>query len=742
MPVGAALFFGWRAVGVAGDLFYYALLFAALLVFLGIGLSLLCCPQTLRAYILPLSPVIGYCYVTLAGWYCYGFDIGGTDVYAIYLCLPPLVFLYFGIGRQRRQGFLLADAGGWGVPLCIGLAAFAALSIPLIDGDQGLTTISLGNNDIADSATKARILKEFSLSDAPGFLGQQDTIRYHLKLSYFGPNLTAAFASSLLSLQTYQIESLMTHVFFLFGVLLFYAVARDSLRYERPAALGLTVLYGFNPLMWYIVYQGYLAQVVATTVSLGIFLTYFKIVEHCKNRQDYFSYFPFVVLLNWGLVISYPQVFPLVYAIVVLYFIFSRWHDGSGENFSSRINFLIKSLGLSLILSPQRAAGILLSVFAVTTSDFGWFFPMVSPADFLGLRNLVAPGGGLVLHGAADAAHGSATFLGWALFFTLIVFGFSRAYKTDRRVVLLAGAAQLFIFSAYLFLAYRDGSDSGPGGYRSFKLLTFFLPMVLLSGMIVFRQTRWRNVPLVLAGTVLLACNLAAAYHLAGYAAKYHLSVTADLASLKQIEDNSAVESINLPGSNWWEILWQTNFLLRKQLYFATGTYQGRERSAPLGEWDLLRRRPELVHLNGFKKPRRIDVNPTYRLQEAWTPDRFGVRFVRGWAPRQGARIRMDSELAAVALYSPDEPLAIDLRAHFASAVPEQRVFIGLPGTHLRKCTAALVCRAKEILLARGRNVIKFQAGEPPDGLVSQTPSSPGLALTALTIRRSTPRPD
>ncbi|MFQ5672437.1 MAG: hypothetical protein ACE5G9_05030 [Nitrospinales bacterium] len=723
------------------DFLCYSFLFAALLVFLGFGLSLLCCPRALRAYILPLSPVMGYCYVTLAGWYCYGFDIGGTDAYAVYLCLPPLMFLIFGIGKQRRQEFAWANAGGWAVPLCIGLLAFAALSIPLMDGAQGLTTISLGNNDIADSATKATVLKEFSLSDAPGFLGQQDTIRYHLKLSYFGPNLAAAFASSLLSLETYRIESLMTHVFFLLGVFVFYAVARESLRYNRLAALGLTALYGFNPLMWYIVYQGYLAQVVATTVSLGIFLVHFKVVEHCKSPGDYFPYFPFVVLLNWGLLISYPQVFPLVYGIVALYFVFSRIDDGSGENFSSRINFLIKTFFLSLILSPQRAAGILLSVFVVTTADFGWFFPLVSPADFLGIRNLVAPGGGIVLH-AATGTYGAEFFLGLALFCVLIVCGFFQAYKSERRIFLLAGAAQLFIFSAYLFLAYRDGADAGLGGYRSFKLLTFFLPMVLLSGMIIFRQTRRRNIPLVLAGAALLACNLAAAYHLAGYTARHHLSVTPDLASLKQIENDPAVKSINLPGSMWWEILWQTNFLLRKQLYFATSTYQGRERSALRGEWDLLARRPEPVHLNGFKKPRVINVNSTYRLKEAWTPRRFGVQFGKGWAPRRDGHIRMESALAAVVLYSPDDRVAVDLRARFESTVPGRRVFIGLPGTHFRECAVALVCRAREILLGRGRNVIRFQAGEPPYGFAPEAPSSPGLALTALDISRAAPRAD
>ena len=75
------------------------------------------------------------------------------------------------------------------------------------------------------------------------------------------------------------------------------------------------------------------------------------------------------------------------------------------------------------------------------------------------------------------------------------------------------------------------------------------------------------------------------------------------------------VESVNILGSDWWDILWQTNFLMRKKLYFETTTYAGRIQSKLEGQWDLLRRSRETIF-----DEETIPVNSSYVLKKVKRP--------------------------------------------------------------------------------------------------------------------------
>ena len=97
---------------------------------------------------------------------------------------------------------------------------------------------------------------------------------------------------------------------------------------------------------------------------------------------------------------------------------------------------------------------------------------------------------------------------------------------------------------------------------------------------------------------------------------KYHDSVSRDLADLKRIETMPAVRSVNIQGNNYWDILWQNAFLLRKKQYFETSTYHGRFASNLDGEWDLL----NISNLTGSVKKYKeeiIPVNSTYILKKS-----------------------------------------------------------------------------------------------------------------------------
>ena len=47
------------------------------------------------------------------------------------------------------------------------------------------------------------------------------------------------------------------------------------------------------------------------------------------------------------------------------------------------------------------------------------------------------------------------------------------------------------ILTGYIILSFIGRTDVGWGGYKSYKLLSFFLPLVLLSFMILFRNIKF-----------------------------------------------------------------------------------------------------------------------------------------------------------------------------------------------------------------------------------------------------------
>ena len=58
--------------------------------------------------------------------------------------------------------------------------------------------------------------------------------------------------------------------------------------------------------------------------------------------------------------------------------------------------------------------------------------------------------------------------------------------------------------------------------------------------------------------------------------------------SLGEINKFNNVKSINIPEGQYWDIMWEAYFLMKKELYFEQQTYYPKS-VALKGEWDLLR---------------------------------------------------------------------------------------------------------------------------------------------------------
>jgi hypothetical protein len=592
----------------------HSFLFVCFFVYLGIGLTYLLTPGHLKQHTILLSPVVGYSFLTLLGWHAYGLDYGGTDRYAYYLLILPTfasIYMLVLLGKRKEHQHQIFNRA---LLRPIGLSAiiFGVISIPFVIDGVGATSVAISNNDIPDSSTVTRLLKEFSKTDTVGILGQQTAIRWLAQDSIFGGSLAVAVACSLFSWEPYQVQSLSIGVFFMFSGWIVYVLARTSFRYSRAAAVGVAAVYGLNPVMHYIIFQGYHGQIIATCLSLTLIFLHLDAIPRCKQWSDYYRYLPLIVLLNWGISITYPHLLFFIYPPLGVYCILWGIYKKSRAIPIRWSVFVVLVFVIMTLLSPYRAKAMVSYIFFMGSVGGFAFHPWISPATFVGLSI-----------GSDQYLHSSTLQLYLSVVVVLImVIGLVYTYQKNRRVCLIAGSFLGVVLSGYVLLYTLGKFQIIPGGnYSSFKLLSYFLPFLLLSVLLIFRYSSHAlakrvSSPLAILLALLILINLYSGYRLLPWPP--HLIVTEAMAQLQTIDRNPEIRSVNILGKDYWNIMWATYFLMHKQLYFETSTYMGREAGPLAGEWNLIKRSPaDLKTMSGHLCGEAIEVNAVYLLTKA-----------------------------------------------------------------------------------------------------------------------------
>jgi hypothetical protein len=89
------------------------------------------------------------------------------------------------------------------------------------------------------------------------------------------------------------------------------------------------------------------------------------------------------------------------------------------------------------------------------------------------------------------------------------------------------------------------------------------------------------------------------------------------------------VKSVNMLVTDMWSRLWANAFLLRKQQYFLTHTYEGRLNTPLRGDWDL-EGGPVVVELPGDA---RREITPRFALVDTRHPAFVRAELGDGWHP-------------------------------------------------------------------------------------------------------------
>lgn len=577
---------------------------------------MLLCPASLRPYAFYLSPVVGYCFATLMGWYCFRLGLQGTDSYAVFLLVPPAILSVIALTFRKRWAPSMRATldDDWLKVSAVALSAFLLLSIPFFR--HGLISLSVANNDIADVATVARFLKEPAIESSQGFLGQTRVIEEMAKAWIFGGPFAVAWFGSLSSKPPYQMQSASLVVFAVLAIPLVYAIAREWFQYGKRSGRTVALFYGFHAMMVYLVHRGFQGQIFAMTLVLALYLIHCKLFPKIDFSRETAGFFALAVLLNWGLSITYGHMFFLAHAPFTLFAILASIYARDSERAVRWLVFTLLALLATFALSPFRAFTLFLTTASTAIARTGWFVPLIFPDVVLGI---VADRSDL------ENTHIAVHLALAVLLFSLLLWGLVRTYRSRPQRFLATSACLISVYTGYFLLAFLWRTDSGWGGYKSFKFLSFFLPLIVCSWMLWIPQfegparlteNRIRSMALLIFALAVIGSGVTSSLK----TARKCNTVTTDLAALAVIETLPQVESINLRFKDPWDTLWGVYFLMRKRLYFEYSTYAGREASPLIGQWDLWNK---LDLPYGMSQLDAVDVafeNGTYVLLRAPTP--------------------------------------------------------------------------------------------------------------------------
>jgi hypothetical protein len=697
---------------------FYSLLFLALFVYLGAGLTLLLTPPAFKRYSLLIAPLVGYCYMTLAGWYFFANGFRGTDNYAVFLCLPPVGFLCLGMYRLRgHDGFRPLLNRDVALASLLGLCALLVVALPWLTSARGLSAISLGNADIAYYAVQARYLKGFRMYERVGFFDQEPAILSEAH-ARFGPVLASALPSSVFSLETYQLQNIVMQGFFGCTVLMIYVVGREVFQYNPSRAAAGSALATLSPLLFYAVYHNFEGQIIGMPLAFALVVLHAQVVRLGKV-SDYLRYFPLTALLTFGFSISYGHMVPLLLGAIGVQTALFAWRRRSGSDIRRWIVFSLATLLATVTASPEQArlaVGQLLfyggGVGSVARTPQGWFVPWLFPTGLFIQPNAfpwndIEPP--IVLRMMVFISFG-----------VLVTLGMFASYRTNRDrfgtmlswlVVTLLGTTAL---------AYLDRSALGWGGYASYKWLSFFLPFVLFALVAAIPDPPGARPRTIACGACLFLLLSVSAY----YSSRESLHmmtvdfVGSEMAELQSIESDARVDSVNIlddPGDTL-NAMWKANFLARKRLYLEQRTYYSA--SDLLGNWTLQSRGEPgyggVLYVEGLDSSRLIHVNQRYVLAPARRE--LTVRFGGGWWPNEPANrwTGNGSSSADLLLHVAAERMPVSFAAEYWPLNPKDALTIYLDRQLLTECRDNARCATPRFELSPGEHVLELRAELPP----------------------------
>lgn len=686
----------------------FAICFLAFQLFalaMGYGPALLLLPRAARRDALALAPVLGFCVLVTAGWHLMFVGPAGTDRQWPWLLGLGVALAAAGVAVRRRELRETFDRDVAWLALCaaagVVLYAHATMAQPHL-------TAAAQNNDISSYSTVERQLQDLPGDTLAGPTDQFGLVQF-ARLSVTGAYLPTAFLSSALGVRTYQLQTVCLASYLFWGALLAGVFARRVLGFRTGGAMLVSLVAGAAPIPLYTAWCAFKSSLAGTALMmamLAIAVPAFGAPEPERPLRRA----PAMALLAFGLMLAYPHMLPLVWALlgglaVARAATERRWAP-------ARDGAVLLGSGLvgAAALSPARVWITADYVLLAKAAAAGFPVRPLTLLSVLGLSG-TGPEWALPVGPAWAIAAGIAAF-------ALVLWGLGRTFADDRQAAITATALLLIIGLGYLVLRLAPGPLEVEG-YKPFKLVSFFYPAVLACLSMAFRTLALPAGAWAARARVGGAAGVAVAVALLSGAASAERRRTlpfasADEADLQRLERDPRIESINIVSPSFWDAMWQIAFLVRKPLFLKHPTYYPRSPRLA-GAWDLVHAEPgpsEGVLAQAPPDPASVvPVNATYLLRRHEAV--VSVEYANGWSVPEPDH-RWTSERRATLLVDTGIPRRVLLALRYTHYTPGTTFEVRLDDRPIGTCLEPRSCSLGPLDLAAGTHVLAFDGSNPP----------------------------
>ena len=727
------------------DFLLFSILIFFLFIFTGLGLSFLFSPIRLERYSLFFAPFIGISYLSFFGWLLANSDIGGINNYWPYLLIPPVIFLLVSLywKKQRiREIFWPFRRENILLPV-ICLIIYLCISCPFIIRFDYLTTISLENVDIAFYAALAKFLMHSSLSHINPSLNPS--------IQYFAGNIDALFGScfiiaypcSLFRTEPYQIINILMNLFFIFSIAFIYVISYEFFKYPKSVSLIIVLLTGFSFHLIFILYQGFFAQVLGMGIFLALYLViYYPLLYDTTTMQSFIQYLPFAIILSLGLMAIYITLVPL-FVIPLLFFLGTRLiTERNSIHLKKEVLYLLSVLFFIVIFFPVSIIEVFKKFLYLNSVVVGWDFPLLSPDRIFGL-------------GGYDISMGSFLLIPRIILSVVILlmclYSMKSLYSDNKRLFLFSISNLIFVLIFYIYLISKEEmSPSFTGeGYKAYKLVTYFLPLILVSCMYYFKNLDLtiskknplqKNVALGLLG-LLLVVNLLSAYATISTSENRFSFVSEDIIDLKVVDNFENVASINVLEPPGWNLMWIYYFLFEKHSVYIKYNYYYTA-SPQIGEWTLMKKNsdiPDILSLLNFtKSSNTIPINNIYYLENR----SCNILLYKGWyslESNQNAKWRWSgesNETPSIEIDCNNEEQSLTMKLNYSPLNPENNLSILLDGKKISTCSNNY-CEVTHMNFSKEKHILSFDARIPPQLPGNGDPRYLGYSFSKIEISKN-----
>ena len=704
------------------EFFLYAILISIFYIYSGIGLSFLLCPKHFEKYCFYFSPFVGLAYLSYFSWFFFEYSTWGASQYTTWILIPPLFFLFLAyiIKKDRFETILYPVKKENLALIILCIIIFFAISFPYYSRIDGISnTITLGNNDVISYATISKYVTHSSNSYSsikfdpivtPGFLSL-------LENTYFSAFLSTALPSSFFDLDPYQIQNLVIYLFFIFILPIVFLIGIEIFGYSQKIALGVTFLVGASFHLLYIMYEGFLGQIIGTGFFLCLFLTTYYSILKFKKIREFFPYLVLNVVFCFGLLTSYSILVPLFFIPSILFIISYFIQIRSKMFLYLSTMYLSLTLFLTFLISPFSFINRINSLIFFNDANAGWDMPILSPDWIFGLA------------GSNISMQSLPLFLTLVISLPIVVLvlvSLYRLYKKEIQLFYVSGSYLGFTIIFYSFLITKEFLSPTFTGesYKAYKLITYFIPLILLIGLYFFKDLDITKMKLkkkiVIASflTLLIIGNIGFMASMISFSTSQSTMINENIIDIHKLTTDESIISINVIEKAYWDQMWIYYFLFEnKTVFLKYRTYYAD--SPQNGEWTILKKSGEdIFYFQNFQELNNtIIINKEYYLEKKPSLE---FSYNNGWYDLESnsdkkwrwtgqSNVTPSLELNLIADQS------INMFLHYSPLNKANALTILLDNEIIKECNDNNYCFVENLNLTKGKHILVFNSKLPPE---------------------------